>query len=114
MYVVSRICFFAFSGFLGGSNLHLNHLIGIPHDKLQMAPFGTLPFGHKETLRHILGPILVIFKICHFFRILGPFEYFSENGGSQKISFLNEGVIIIPLIDLVLGGKVPRLNHGPI
>ena len=55
-------------------------------------PFGTLPFGlfwvkfgHKGTLRHILGPILVIFEICHFLMIPGPFEYFSENGWSQKI-----------------------------
>ena len=29
--------------------------------------------------------------------ILGPFEYFSENGHSQKISFLNEVVISTPL-----------------
>ena len=45
-------------------------------------------FGHiwiQGTLRHILGPILVIFEICHFFAIPGPFEYFSENGCSQKI-----------------------------
>ena len=45
-------------------------------------------FGHiwtQGTLRHILGPILVIFEICHFLIIPGPFEYFSENGWSQKI-----------------------------
>ena len=53
---------------------------------------GTLPFwafllkfGHKGTLRHILGHILVIFEICQFLMIPGPFEYFSENGWSQKI-----------------------------
>ena len=34
----------------------------------------------QGTLRHILGPILVIFEICQFLTILGPFEYFSENG----------------------------------
>ena len=39
----------------------------------------------QGTLRHILGPILVIFEICQFFTIPGPFEYFSENGWSQKI-----------------------------
>ena len=39
----------------------------------------------QETLRHILGPILVIFEICQFLMIPGPFEYFSENGWSQKI-----------------------------
>ena len=68
----------------------------------------------QGALRHILGPILVIFEICHFLTIPGPFEYFSENGWSQKISFLDEGAIITPLIGLVLGGEVPRLNHGPI
>ena len=39
----------------------------------------------QGTLRHILGPILVIFEICQFLMIPGPFEYFSENGWSQKI-----------------------------
>ena len=38
----------------------------------------------QGTLRHILGPILVIFEICQFLTIPGPFEYFSENGWSQK------------------------------
>ena len=33
---------------------------------------------------------------------------------SENQSFLDEGVIITPLIGLVLGGEVPRLNHGPI
>ena len=28
---------------------------------------------------------MVIFEICHFLVIPGPFEYFSENGWSQKI-----------------------------
>ena len=46
----------------------------------------------QGTLRHILGPILVIFEICQFLTIPGPFEYFSENG------FLDEGSIITPLI----------------
>ena len=39
----------------------------------------------QGTLRHILGPIPVIFEICQFLMIPGPFEYFSENGWSQKI-----------------------------
>ena len=39
----------------------------------------------QGTLRHILGPILVIFEICQFLTIPGPLEYFSENGWSQKI-----------------------------
>ena len=64
-------------------------------------PFGTLPFGlfaqiwTQGTLRHILGPILVIFEICQFLTIPGLFEYFSENGVvSENQSFLNEGVIV--------------------
>ena len=44
----------------------------------------------QGTLRHILGPILVIFEICQFLTIPGPFEYFSENGWSQKIAFYLE------------------------
>ena len=39
----------------------------------------------------MLGPFLVIFEICQFLTIPGPFEYFSEN------DFLNEGAIVTPL-----------------
>ena len=31
----------------------------------------------------------------------------------ENQSFLDEGAIVIPIISLVLGGEVPRLNHGP-
>ena len=44
----------------------------------------------QRTLRHILGPIVVIFEICQFLTILGLFEYFSENGWSQKIVYYSE------------------------
>ena len=72
--------------FLGGLSLHLNHLYSIAHDNLRLAIWDTsfwtflVKFGHKRTLRCILGPILVIFEICQFLTIPGPFEYFSENG----------------------------------
>ena len=67
------------------------------------------------TLRHILGSILVIFEICQFLTIQGTFQYFFRKWVvSENQSFLDEGVIIWALISLVLGGKVPRLNHGPI
>ena len=46
--------------------------------------------GTKGTLRHILGPILVIFEICHFLVIPGLFKNFSENGWCQKITFYLE------------------------
>ena len=53
----------------------------------------------QGTLRHILGPILVIFEICQFLTIPGPFEYFSENGVvSENQSFLDEGAIVTPLL----------------
>ena len=68
----------------------------------------------QVTLRHILRPIPVILEIYQFLVIPGPFEYFSENEWSQKISFLNEGVIVWSHIGLVLGGEVTRLNHGTI
>ena len=66
----------------------------------------------QGTLRHILGPILVIFEICQFLTIPGPFEYFSENGWSQKIKVFLMKERLLPLIGLVLGGEVPRLNHS--
>ena len=33
---------------------------------------------------------------------------------SENQSFLDEGAIIPPLINLVLAGQVPRLSHRPI
>ena len=72
-------------GLLGGLSLHLNHLIA-SHMANYDWPFGTLPFGllgqiwTPGTLRHILGLILVIFEICQFLMIAGPFQYFFKNG----------------------------------
>ena len=49
-------------------------------------PFGTLPFGlfgsnlDTKDLETYARTILVIFEICQFLTIPGPFEYFSENG----------------------------------
>ena len=52
----------------------------------------------QGTLRHILGPILVIFEICQFLTIAGPFEYFFRKWVvSENQSFLDEGVIVTPL-----------------
>ena len=39
---------------------------------------------------------------------------FLEMGGLRKSKFLDEGAIVTPLIGLVLGEEVPRLNHGSI
>ena len=63
----------------------------------------------------MLGPILVIFEICQFLTIPRPFEYFSENEWSQKIKVFSMKEQSLPtVLVLVLGGEVPRLNHGPI
>ena len=83
-YVLQKL-FKKYCEFLGG--LSVNHM----HSARQII-IGHL--GHflldflaqiwtQGTLRHILGPILVIFEICQFLMIRGPFEYFSENGWSQ-------------------------------
>ena len=78
--------------FLGGLRLHLNHLIGSRMTNYDYQ-FGTLPFGifwsnlDTWTLRHILGPILVIFDICHFLRIPGLFGYFQKMDALRKSKF---------------------------
>ena len=54
---------------------------------LRTPPFGI--FGQiwiQGTLRHILEPILAIFEIYNILMIPGLFEYFPENGCSQKIN----------------------------
>ena len=67
----------------------------------------------QGTLTHILGPILVIFEICQFLTIPGPFEYFSENGGLRKSKFSRMKDRSLPTLSVfILGGEVPRLNHG--
>ena len=54
----------------------------------------------QGTLRHILGPIVVIFDICHFLTIPGPFECFSENGGSQKIKVFSMKERSLPTLSI--------------
>ena len=101
---------------LGG----LNHLIASRAANYDW-PFGTLPFGlfgsnlDTRDLETYPRTYSGHFWNMSILTIPGPFEYFWDNGWSQKIKvFLNEGAIVTPLIDLVLGGEVPRLNHGPI
>ena len=53
----------------------------------------------QGTLTYILEHILVIFEICQFLMISGPFEYFSENGWPQKIKvFLMKERSLPPLL----------------
>ena len=84
-------------------------------------PFGTLPFGlfgsnldtrDLETYpRTYSGHFwnMSIFDNSRAVWVLLRKWVVSENQ-----SFLDEGAIVTPLISLVLGGQVPRLNHGPI
>ena len=47
--------------------------------------------GFKFTLKsHILGHMLVSFKICHFLAIPGLFEYFSEKCPLRKVYTIPE------------------------
>ena len=74
-------------------------------------------FGHiwtQWTLRHILGPTLVIFDIWHFLKISGPFEYFQKMGALRKSHFTQKRRAHSWIFSLVLCAQVPRLNHGPI
>ena len=75
---------------LGGLSLHLNHLIASRMANYDW-PFGTLPFrlfgSNLDTRDLETYPRTYSghFEICQFLTIPGPFEYFSENGWSQKI-----------------------------
>ena len=87
--------------FLGGINFTHKPPYNIVHDKLiaYLGHFLLDFFGQiwtQGTLRHILGPILVIFEICQFLTIPGPFEYFSENGWSHKIKVFSMKERLLP------------------
>ena len=73
--------------FLGGLSLHLNHLIASRTGNYDW-PFGTLPFGlfgwNLDT-RDLETYPRTYSGHFQFLTIPGPFEYFSENGWSQKI-----------------------------
>ena len=76
--------------FLGGLSLHLNHLIESRRRNYDW-PFWTLPFrlfgSNLDTRDLETYPRTYSghFEICQFLTIPEPFEYFSENGWSQKI-----------------------------
>ena len=53
--------------------------------QLRFAYYDTSFWTFLVKFGQILGPIMVIFELCKFLTIPGPFEYFSENGWSQKI-----------------------------
>ena len=92
----------------------------IAHDKFDW-PFGTLSFGlfcsnldtrDLETYPRTYSGHFWNMSIFDDFRSV--WVLFRKWVVSENQSFLDEGVIIWALIGLVLGGEIPRLNHGPI
>ena len=108
------------TGFLGGLSSHLNHLIE-SHMTNYDWPFGTLPFGLFGSNLDTRDLETYPRTYCGHFWNMSIFDdsravwvLFRKWVVSENQSFLDEGVIITCLIGLVLGGEVPRLNHGPI
>ena len=106
--------------FLGGLSLHLNHLIGSRMTNYDW-PFGTLPFGlfgsNLDTTDLETYPRTYsghFWNMSIFDDSRAVWVLFRKWVVSENQSFLDEGAIVTPLIGLVLGGEVPRLNHGPI
>ena len=106
--------------FLGGLSLHLNHLIGSQVTNYDW-PFGTLPFRlfgsnldtrDLETYPRTYSGHFWNMSIFDDSRAI--WVLFRKWVVSENQSFLDEGAIVTPFIGLVLGGEVPRLNHGPI
>ena len=106
--------------FLGGLSLHLNHLIGSSVTNYDW-PFGTLPFGlfgsNLDTRDLETYPRTYSGHFWHmslFDDSRAVWVFLRKWVVSENQSFLDEGAIVTHLIELVLGGQVPRLNHGPI
>ena len=108
------------TGFLGGLSLHLNHLIGSRVTNYDW-PFGTLPFGlfgsNSDTRDLETYPRTYPGHFWHmslFDDSRAIWVFLRKWVVSENQSFLDEGAIVTHLINLVLGGQVPRLSHGPI
>ena len=112
--------FNGFSQFLGGLSLHLNHLIGSRMANYDW-PFGTLPLGLFGSNLDTRDLETYPRTYCGHFWHMSLFDdsravwvFLRKWVVSENQSFLDEGAIVTYLINLVLGGQVPRLNHGPI
>ena len=84
-------------------------------------PFGTLPFGlfgsnldTRDLETYATTYSGHFWNMSIFDNSRAIWVLFRKWVVSENQSFLNEGAIVTPLIGLVLGGEVPRLNHGPI
>ena len=106
--------------FLGGLSLHLNHLIASCAANYDW-PFGTLPFGlfcsNLDTRDLETYPR----TYCGHFWNMSLFDdsravwiLFRKWVVSKNCILLRNGWPIPGYSDLVLGGEVPRLSHGPI
>ena len=107
-------------GLLGGLSLHLNHLIGSRMTNYDW-PLGTLPLGlfgsNLDTRDLETYPRTYSGHFWHmslFDDSSAVWVFLRKWVVSENQSFLDEGTIVTHLIDLVLGGQVPRLSHGPI
>ena len=82
--------------------------------------FGTLPFGlfwpnlDTRDLETYPRTYSGHFWNVNFWRFQGRLSTFQKMGGLRKSKFSRWRSDRYPLISLVLGGEVPRLNHGPI
>ena len=73
-------------------------------------PFGTLPFGlfwSNLDTRDLETYPRTIFEICQFLTIPEPFEYFSENGWSQKIKVFSMKEQLLPPLSFSFRRKGP-------
>ena len=92
----------------------------IVHDNLRLAIWDTsfwtflLKFGHKGTWDISWDLFWSFLKYVNFWQFQGHLSTFQKLVVSENQSFLDERAIINPPYCLVLGGEVPRLNHGPI
>ena len=106
--------------FLGGLSLHLNHLIASRTANYDW-PFGTLPFGLfcsnldtrdlKTYPRAYSGHF---WNMSLFDDSRAVWVLFRKWVVSENCILLRNGWPIPGYSDLVLGGEVPRLSHGPI
>ena len=113
-WLINQRCLFRWFKFT------LNHLIASGM-KIYDWPFGTLPFrlfgSNLDTRDLETYPRTYsghFWNMSIFDDSRAVWVLFRKWVVSENQSFLDEGAIVIPLIGLVLGGEVPRLNHGPI
>ena len=106
--------------FLGGLSLHLNHLIASRMANYNW-PFGTLPFGlfgsnlDTRDLETYSRPYSGHFwNMSLFDDSRAIWVLFRKWVVFENCILLRNGWPTPGYSDLVLGGEVPRLNHGPI